>query len=110
MVSAPSRERPTTEQPAAGTPVLDSVAATYKVTLFTCLFVPYTLCLRVHRKRKFPMRKKIILRVRKTLDLTLISIAGAGRGRNYFSNTFASPGKVVSVVFSCSKEKVMKSF
>lgn len=42
MVSAPSRERPTTEQTVTGTPVLDSAAAPYNINLFTCLCHTYS--------------------------------------------------------------------
>lgn len=69
--------------------------------LFTYLLVPPMLCHRIHRRRKLPVRTKIILRVGNKLEPTLMSIADAGRGRNYFSNTCAPPGKVVSVVFLC---------
>lgn len=79
--------------------VLKSIASTYEVNLPICA----TDALPSYRpKEKIPSEKKIIiLRVRNKLEPTLISIAGAGRGQNYFSNTFASPGKIVSVVFSC---------
>lgn len=101
MVSAPSRERPTTEQPVTGTPVLDT-----QLLRITLIYLP--VCA-IHtlpwcsQEAKIPEEKKIIiiLRVRNTLAPTLISTTGSGRGRNDFSNTFASPGKVVSVVFSC---------
>ena len=59
------------------------------------------LCLHIHKRRKLPVRTKIILRAGNKLEPTLMSIADAGRGQNYFSNTYAPPGKVVSVVFSC---------
>lgn len=43
-----------------GKAVFKSRASVYKFNLFTYLFVPQLLCLGIHIRRKFPMRKKYI--------------------------------------------------
>lgn len=82
--------------------VLKNRASTCTVHLSPDLFLSQMLCLSISHKEKIPSEKKYIyLESQEQIGTGTDLNSRRWQGRNYFSNTFASPGKVVSVVFSC---------